>query len=130
MQRATLLRALASLACIGCWPMLVQAGVSLSILIPVKPGGGWDATGRALGRALQEAEANTLISYENRGGGAAGTIGLAQFVSDHKGDPHALMVMGAVMLGGLIIEKPPVTLSQATPLARLTSEPARSTRSG
>ena len=33
-----------------------------------------------------------------------------------------MMVMGAVMLGGIITGKPPVNLSQATPLARLTSE--------
>jgi putative tricarboxylic transport membrane protein len=32
------------------------------------------------------------------------------------------MVMGAVMLGGIITGKPPVNLSQATPIARLTSE--------
>ncbi len=29
------------------------------------------------------------------------------------------MVMGAVMLGGIITGKPPVTLKQVTPLARL-----------
>ena len=33
-----------------------------------------------------------------------------------------MMVMGAVMLGGIITGKPPVSLSQATPIARLTSE--------
>ena len=33
-----------------------------------------------------------------------------------------MMVMGAVMLGGIITGKPPVDLNQATPLARLTSE--------
>ena len=32
------------------------------------------------------------------------------------------MVMGAVMLGGIITGKPPVTITQATPIARLTSE--------
>jgi len=32
------------------------------------------------------------------------------------------MTMGAVMLGGIITGKPPVSLSQATPLVRLTSE--------
>ncbi|MFN3571399.1 MAG: Bug family tripartite tricarboxylate transporter substrate binding protein, partial [Polaromonas sp.] len=37
-------------------------------------------------------------------------------------DPNALMVMGAVMLGGIITGKPPVNLSQATPIARITSE--------
>jgi putative tricarboxylic transport membrane protein len=61
------------------------------------------------------------VSYDNKGG-AAGAIGLAQFVNASKGDPNALMVMGAVMLGGLITGKPPVSLSAATPLARLTSE--------
>jgi putative tricarboxylic transport membrane protein len=49
-------------------------------------------------------------------------LGLAQFVNGNKGDPNALMVMGAVMVGGIITGKPPVNLSQATPLARLTSE--------
>ena len=33
-----------------------------------------------------------------------------------------MMVMGAVMLGGIITGKPPVSVTQATPLARLTSE--------
>ncbi len=61
------------------------------------------------------------MSFENKGG-AAGAIGLAQFVNASKGDPNALMVMGAVMLGGIITGKPPVSLSQATPIARLTSE--------
>ena len=32
------------------------------------------------------------------------------------------MVMGAVMLGGIITGKPPVSLTQVTPIARLTSE--------
>jgi putative tricarboxylic transport membrane protein len=90
-------------------------------MIPANPGGGWDTTGRALGKALQDAGAATSIQYENKGG-AAGAIGLAQFVNASKGDPNALMVMGAVMLGGLITGKPPVSLSQATPIARLTSE--------
>jgi putative tricarboxylic transport membrane protein len=61
------------------------------------------------------------VTYENKGG-AAGAIGLAQFFNASKGDPNALMVMGAVMLGGIITGKPPVSVTQATPLARLTSE--------
>ncbi len=122
MRRATLLRSLALLAAAGWLPVRSQAGGLLKMMIPVKPGGGWDATGRALGRALQEAGMDAEVSFDNKGGGAAGTIGLAQFVGNSRGDPHALMVMGAVMLGGLILDKPPVTLSQATPIARLTSE--------
>ncbi|MGB4557669.1 MAG: tripartite tricarboxylate transporter substrate binding protein, partial [Burkholderiaceae bacterium] len=48
--------------------------------------------------------------------------GLAQFLNAQKNDPNALMVMGAVMLGGIITSRAPVTLTQATPIARLTSE--------
>ncbi len=92
-----------------------------NIMIPAGPGGGWDTTGRALGKALQEAKAADSVTYENKGG-AAGALGLAQFVNASKGDPNALMVMGAVMLGGIITGKPPVDLSKATPIARLTSE--------
>ena len=61
------------------------------------------------------------MTFDNKGG-AAGALGLAQFVNANKGDGNALMVMGAVMLGGIITGKPPVSLSQATPIARLTSE--------
>jgi len=74
-----------------------------------------------LGKALQDAQAAATVSYDNKGG-AAGAIGLAQFVNASKGDANALMVMGAVMLGGIITGKPPVSLDKATPIARLTSE--------
>lgn len=93
----------------------------LRIVIPANAGGGWDLTGRALGQALQAAGQARHVSYENRGG-AAGTIGLAQFATGHRGDPSALMVMGAVMLGGIITGKPPVGLDQVRPVARLTNE--------
>lgn len=94
---------------------------AMKIMIPANPGGGWDLTGRALGRALMDVGVASSVTYDNRGG-AAGAIGLAQFVNSSKGDPNALFVMGAVMLGGIITGRPPVTLQQATPLARLTSE--------
>ena len=93
----------------------------LKLLIPANPGGGWDLTGRALGEALVSSGQAASMSYENRGG-AAGAIGLAQFANAYGGDPHALMVMGAVMLGGIITGKPPVGLSKVRPIARLTNE--------
>jgi len=91
------------------------------MMIPANPGGGWDTTGRALGKAIMDAKLADSVSYENKGG-AAGALGLAQFVNGSKGDPNALMVMGSVMLGGIITGKPPVKLEQATPLARITTE--------
>ncbi len=121
MRRDTLLKSLVALIAAGVLPPSVRAAASLKMMIPANPGGGWDAAGRALGKALQEAGAAASVSYDNKGG-AAGALGLAQFVNASKGDPNAVMVMGAVMLGGIITGKPPVSLSQATPIARLTSE--------
>jgi putative tricarboxylic transport membrane protein len=121
MRRDTFLRAMAACTAVGAWPLVVRAAASVKMMIPANPGGGWDTTGRALGKALQESGAASSVSYDNKGG-AAGALGLAQFVNGSKGDPNAMMVMGAVMLGGIITGKPPVSLSQATPLARLTSE--------
>ena len=121
MRRDAFLKSLAALAAAGMLPLPARANANLKMMIPANPGGGWDTTGRALGKALQEAGVAASVSYDNKGG-AAGAIGLAQFVNGSKADPNALMVMGAVMLGGIITGKPPVSLSQATPLARLTSE--------
>jgi putative tricarboxylic transport membrane protein len=115
------LKGLAALAAAGALPLSARAASNLKMMIPANPGGGWDTTGRALGKALIEAKAADSVTYDNKGG-AAGALGLAQFVNGSKADPNALMVMGAVMLGGIITGKPPVNLSQATPIARITSE--------
>ena len=121
MRRDTFLKSLAALAAASALPLPAWAAANLKMMIPANPGGGWDTTGRALGKALMDSGASGTVSYDNKGG-AAGTIGLAQFVNSNKGDGNALMVMGAVMLGGIITGKPPVQLSQATPIARLSSE--------
>ncbi|MEG0052082.1 MAG: tripartite tricarboxylate transporter substrate-binding protein [Comamonas sp.] len=121
MRRDTFLKSLAALAAAGTLPLSAQAAAAIKMMLPANPGGGWDTTGRAVGKALQDAGVASSVTYDNKGG-AAGAIGLAQFVNSNKGDPNAMMVMGAVMLGGIITGKPPVSLSQATPLARLTSE--------
>ena len=94
---------------------------SLKMMIPANPGGGWDQTGRNLAAAMQSAKLVQSVQFDNKGG-AAGTIGLAQFVNSAKGDPHAVMIGGMVMVGGIILNKSPVDLSMITPIARLTSE--------
>jgi putative tricarboxylic transport membrane protein len=112
---------MAALAVSGGLPLSAFAATNVKMMIPANPGGGWDGTGRALGKALMDAKVADTVTYENKGG-AAGALGLAQFVNASKGDPNALMVMGAVMLGGIITGKPPVSITAATPIARLTSE--------
>ena len=115
--RARLALATATLAVV-----LPAAAVdSVKMMIPANPGGGWDTTGRELGKAMTASGAVKSIQYDNKGG-AAGTIGLAQFVNSSKGDPNALMMGGMVMVGGIIQNKSAVNLSQVTPVARITSE--------
>ena len=120
MRRDTFLKSMAALVAAAGLPLSAQAAANVKMMIPANPGGGWDGTGRALGNALREAGAAS-VTYENKGG-AAGVIGLAQFYNASKGDPNSLMVMGAVMLGGIITGKPPVSIDQLTPIARLTTE--------
>ena len=121
MRRDAFIKSLLTLSAAGVLPLSAQAAANIKMMIPANPGGGWDTTGRALGKAMQDAKVADSVNFENKGG-AAGALGLAQFVNGSKGDANAVMVMGAVMLGGIITGKPPVSLSAATPLARLTSE--------
>ena len=93
----------------------------LKIMAPAAPGGGWDQTARTMQQALQADKLVSNVQVANVPG-AGGTIGLAQFVNASKGDPHALIVGGYVMVGAIITNKSPVNLSQVTPIARLTGE--------
>ena len=120
MSVITRLRAAAAAVAVAA-SLPVVAVDSVKILIPANPGGGWDTTGRELGKAMQSSGAVKGVQYDNKGG-AAGTIGLAQFVNAAKGDGSALMMGGMVMVGGIIQNKSAVNLSQVTPVARLTSE--------
>jgi putative tricarboxylic transport membrane protein len=91
------------------------------IIVPAAPGGGYDQLGRAVGQAMQAAKLAGRLQIVNVGG-AGGTIGLAQLINAHKGDGDALMVTGKGMVSAVYINKSPVTLTQATPIARLTGE--------
>jgi putative tricarboxylic transport membrane protein len=94
---------------------------NVKIMIGANPGGGFDQTGRGIGKAMTDAGVAKSVQYENKGG-AGGTVGLAQFVNSSKGDPNAMIVTGAVMVGAIVQNKPPVTLKDATPIARLFTE--------
>ena len=102
-------------------PAFGQQLGAVKMMIPANPGGGWDQTGRALGAAMQAAKVVQSVQFDNKGG-AAGTIGLTQFVNSAKGDPNAILVGGMVMVGGIVLNKSPVDLTMVTPVARLTSE--------
>jgi putative tricarboxylic transport membrane protein len=97
------------------------AQTDLKIMAPAAPGGGWDQTARAMQQALVAAGLAKSVQVYNVAG-AGGSVGIAQFVTTAKGDPHQLMVNGFVMVGALLANRSPVTLGQTTPIARLTAE--------
>ena len=117
-MKRVLFAALAA-ACLS-FPAQAQTG-DLSIMAPAAPGGGWDQTARSMQQALSEAGLASNVQVMNVPG-AGGTIGLAQFVNDSKGDPSKLIVGGYVMVGAIIANQSPVTLADVTPVARLTGE--------
>jgi putative tricarboxylic transport membrane protein len=97
------------------------AQMELKIIAPAAPGGGWDQTARSMQQALV-AEKLVKSAQVINIAGAGGTVGLAQFVNSAKGDGNQLMVNGFVMVGAILLNKSPVSLSQVTPIARLTEE--------
>jgi putative tricarboxylic transport membrane protein len=93
----------------------------LTIIAPAAPGGGWDQLAREMQRELERQQLASPVQVENIPG-AAGTIGLAHLVNARRGDGEALLVSGLVMLGAILWNESPVSIAQATPIARLTGE--------
>ena len=91
------------------------------VLAPAAPGGGWDQTARTMQNVLQDEKISDSVQVINVPG-AGGTIGLAQFVNQNKGDPGQLIVGGYVMVGAILTNNSPVNLDAITPIARLTGE--------
>ena len=97
------------------------AQMEIKVIAPAAPGGGWDQTARSIQQALI-AEKLVKNAQVINIAGAGGTVGLAQFVNGAKGDGNQLMVNGFVMVGAILMNKSPVSLSQITPIARITEE--------
>ncbi|WP_019144802.1 Bug family tripartite tricarboxylate transporter substrate binding protein [Aeromicrobium massiliense] len=91
----------------------------LQLVAPAAPGGGWDGTARALQKAIEDEKVADDVQVVNVEG-AGGTIGLSRFVS--ADDRKQLMVMGATLVGATLANDSDVTLDDAVPVARLTSE--------
>ncbi len=120
----------------GAWAGLAGAGALLgtaapaahaaafdrmNVYIPANPGGGWDATGRALGAALVGSGQAAEVAYDNKGG-QGGLVGLPDFVDRYSANPKALIVSGLVMIGSIALNRPAVDLRQVAPVARLSTD--------
>jgi len=124
-DRSTVTAVFPLVACLFLCPAAIGAADplldKLLIVAPAAPGGGWDQTARAVQYALQREGLVRIVEVQNVAG-AAGTIGLAQFIDTHRGNGAAVIVTGLVMLGATIWNDSPVTLRQVTAIARLTAE--------
>ena len=103
-------------------PSLAQAPQDLKIIAPAGPGGGWDSAARSLQQVLTATGTAKNVQVVNVPG-AGGTVGLAQFANNAKGDGSQLMVMGITMVGAVLTNKAPVGLDAVTPIARMTGDP-------
>lgn len=124
MKRRTVMGGLVAIAMaagFACQPVAAEGLESLKIIVPAKPGGGWDQTGRALEQVIRDAAIASSVSVENVAG-AGGTVGLAQLVDKEKGNGNVMMVTGLVMVGAVLTNNSPTTLAEVTPIARLTGE--------
>ncbi len=124
--RRTLL--LASLGALTV-PTLAACGVTrgddagstrLRMMIPNSPGGGYDLTGRAAVRVMEDAEITSRFEVFNVIG-AGGTVAMARLANE-RGNEDLMMAMGLGVVGATFTNKSQARVSGMTPLARLIQE--------
>lgn len=92
----------------------------LRMMIPNRPGGGYDLTGRAAVKSMEDAELTKRFEVFNVTG-ASGTVAMARLMNE-KGAEDLLMTMGLGVVGALYTNKAHARLTDATPIARLIEE--------
>ena len=93
----------------------------IRITAPSSPGSGWDQVARLMKPALLAAGVSRDVEIINAPG-AGGTVGLAEFVASARSDENQLLVTGLAMVSATLINRPPASLDDVTPIARLTGE--------
>lgn len=92
-----------------------------NLFVPSGIGGGWDGVARAIDQVAREAGLLSQVSIDNVPG-AGGTVGLPQFINQHRGRDNSLLIAGNVMMAAIITNKTPYGLQDLAPVARLTQE--------
>ncbi|GAA0931807.1 Bug family tripartite tricarboxylate transporter substrate binding protein [Pseudonocardia zijingensis] len=92
----------------------------LRFLVPNAPGGGYDITARTAAKAMEDAGITGAVEVFNLPG-AGGTVGLGRTVNE-SGNDRLVMSMGLGVVGAVYTNDSPATLTDATPIARLTQE--------
>ncbi|KAA1376216.1 Bug family tripartite tricarboxylate transporter substrate binding protein [Aeromicrobium fastidiosum] len=94
-----------------------EANRRLSMYIPNSPGGGYDLTGRAAARVLEDADLSGRFEVTNVIG-AGGTVAMQRLLNE-KGVDDLVMSMGLGVVGATYTNDSKARVSQATPIARL-----------
>jgi len=92
----------------------------LRVLVPNAPGGGYDITARTAAKAMEDAGLTGAVEVFNLPG-AGGTVGLGRTVNE-SGNDRLVMSMGLGVVGSVYTNDSPATLTDTTPIARLTQE--------
>ncbi len=93
----------------------------LRMMIPNSPGGGYDLTGRAGVRAMEQNELTGRFEVTNVIG-AGGTVAMQRLMNE-RGADDLLMTMGLGVVGSVFTNGSDATVDKATPIAQLVSEP-------
>ncbi|AWB92502.1 Bug family tripartite tricarboxylate transporter substrate binding protein [Aeromicrobium chenweiae] len=94
-----------------------EANRRLSMYIPNSPGGGYDLTGRAAARVLEDADLSGRFEVTNVIG-AGGTVAMQRLLNE-KGVDDLVMSMGLGVVGATYTNESNARVSDATPIARL-----------
>lgn len=92
----------------------------LQVLVPNSPGSGYDVTGRAVVKTLQDLDLASGTEVTNLPG-ASGTVGLARTIQEAD-NGNFLMVMGLGVVGAAYTNQTEAKIADTTPVARLIEE--------
>ena len=112
----------------GLWVVLLTvlslplAAERLHLVIPAGPGGGLDATARALGNTLTESQLLQSVSFENRTGGGGGKA-MAYFVNSGPSLENTLLVNSAPLILRSLQGLFPHSYRDLTPIGGLIADP-------
>ncbi|MBK6885361.1 MAG: tripartite tricarboxylate transporter substrate binding protein [Tetrasphaera sp.] len=121
-RRAFLAGSLAGLTLAGCGVTRGENAGSrrLRMMIPNRPGGGYDLTGRTAVRVMEEEKITPRFEVFNVVG-ASGTVAMARLINE-AGNDNLLQCMGLGVVGAVYTNKSDARVSIATPIARLIEE--------
>src|SRR3712207_899826 len=125
-DRARTPRAAASLALAlalsGCGVTRGDDSRDLLMIIPNSPGGGYDQTGRAAVRVMEDNEVTGGSFTVDNVIGAGGAAAMTDLIGE-AGDEHTMMTVGLGVVGSTYSFASTYNPLDATPLAQLMSEP-------